>query len=193
VVQPANQQRPKTISGGNAPLLAADIRGTHARVGLVTLPHDGDRGISLLCYRKYNCADHPSLTSILRHFITDEAREIVNRGDVSRLETPEAVTAAAQGGSDSVARETFDMFCALLGSLIGDLVMLYGAHGGAYLTGGVLPHIYDFLKTGSFVDRFLDKGRLRVYLERVPVRLMEHGTLGVIGAAGWYLDNVAEK
>jgi glucokinase len=26
-------------------------------------------------------------------------------------------------------------------------------------------------------------------LERVPVSLIDHGQLGVLGAAGWYLEN----
>jgi glucokinase len=29
---------------------------------------------------------------------------------------------------------------------------------------------------------------MRAYLQQVPVRLIEHGQLGVIGAAGWFLD-----
>jgi glucokinase len=29
---------------------------------------------------------------------------------------------------------------------------------------------------------------MRAYLKQIPVRLMEHGQLGVIGAAGLYLD-----
>jgi glucokinase len=28
-------------------------------------------------------------------------------------------------------------------------------------------------------------------LERVPVNLIEHGQLGVLGAAGWFLENPA--
>jgi glucokinase len=30
---------------------------------------------------------------------------------------------------------------------------------------------------------------MRSLLERVPVKLIEHGQLGVIGAASWYFDN----
>lgn len=105
------------------------------------------------------------------------------------LETPEAITAAALGNNDAIAAETLHMFCALLGSFVGNLVLLYGARGGVYLTGGILPGIRDFLAHSRFVERFLDKGRMRAYLERVPVRLVEHGQLGVIGAANWYLEN----
>lgn len=112
------------------------------------------------------------------------------RGVAPALDTPEAVTAAALAGSDATAVETLEIFCALLGSFVGNLVMLYGAAGGVYLTGGILPHICGFLKRSEFMPRFLDKGGMRAFLERVPVRLMEHGQLGVIGAAGWALDHI---
>jgi len=32
---------------------------------------------------------------------------------------------------------------------------------------------------------------MRPVLERVPVRLIEHGQLGVLGAASWYLQHRA--
>lgn len=111
------------------------------------------------------------------------------RGAPATLDTPNAVTAAALADADPVARQALETFCGLLGSFVGDLAMLYGAGGGVYLAGGILPQIRDFLLRSRFVERFLDKGRMRAFLERVPVRLMEHGQLGVIGAAGWYLDH----
>ena len=78
-----------------------------------------------------------------------------------------------------------------MGSVLGDLVLLYGAQGGAYLAGGILPQIKPFLVGSGFVERFLDKGAMRPVLERVPVRLIEHGQLGVLGAASWYLQHRA--
>ena len=115
------------------------------------------------------------------------------RGDVSALATSEAVTAAARAGSDAAAVETLQMFCALMGGFAGNLALSYGARGGVYLMGGLLPTMRDVLLTSRFVDRFLDKGGARAYLERVPVKLVDHERLGVIGAAGWYLDKQDEK
>ncbi|WP_243720416.1 glucokinase [Luteimonas aestuarii] len=110
------------------------------------------------------------------------------RGVAPGHATPDALSAAAQSGNDPLARETLDLFCGLLGSAIGDMALLYGAHGGVYLAGGVLPQIQGFLSQSGFVERFLDKGPMREALEAIPVHLVEHGQLGVIGAAGWYLD-----
>nr|WP_246189283.1 glucokinase family protein [Pseudoxanthomonas kalamensis] len=101
--------------------------------------------------------------------------------------TPGEISAAAMDGSDALARETLEIFCGLLGSTVGDMALLYGVQGGIYLAGGILPQIREFLIHSSFVERFLDKGPMRAALERIPVRLVEHGQLGVIGAANWYL------
>lgn len=106
----------------------------------------------------------------------------------ARLLTPAEVTGAALAGSDAAAVETLEVFCGLLGSFVGDLVLLYGARGGAYLAGGILPQIHSFLLASTFTERYFNKGVMRAYLQQVPVRLIEHGQLGVIGAAGWFLD-----
>lgn len=110
------------------------------------------------------------------------------RGARNPYTTPGEITAAALGGNDALARESLDVFCGLLGSVVGDMALLYGAQGGVYLAGGILPKIRDFLIESSFVPRFLNKGSMREAVERIPVKLVEHGQLGVIGAARWYLD-----
>ena len=109
-------------------------------------------------------------------------------GRPSGLATPEEVTAAACAGSDRDAVETVEIFCALLGGFVGNLAMAFVADGGVYLAGGVLPEIRELLQRSRFVERFLDKGGMREFLLRVPVRLIEHGRHGVLGAAHWYLD-----
>jgi len=101
---------------------------------------------------------------------------------------PGEVTAAALAGDDPLAHEALDVFCGLLGSTVGDMALLYGVRG-VYLAGGILPQIREFLVRSDFVARFLNKGPMREALERVSVRLVEHGQLGVVGAASWYLGS----
>lgn len=108
-----------------------------------------------------------------------------------RLHTPDAVTAAALQHHDATARQALDVFCGLLGSTIGDMALLYGAHGGVYLAGGILPQIRDVLRQSTFVARYLNKGPMSEALARIPVKVVEHGQLGVIGAASWYLGRDA--
>jgi glucokinase len=111
------------------------------------------------------------------------------RGVTPTLHLPSDVTRSAVENSDAAAVEALNVFCGLLGSFVGDLVLLYGARGGVYLAGGILPQIRELLLSSTFAERFFNKGVMRPYLQQVPVRLMEHGQLGVIGAAGLYLDS----
>jgi glucokinase len=49
--------------------LAADVGGTHARIGLVSPHPDGRRPVTVLEYRRYACAEWPSLTAVLKDFV----------------------------------------------------------------------------------------------------------------------------
>ena len=107
------------------------------------------------------------------------------------LQTPAQITGAALSGSDEAALESLNVFCGLLGSFVGDLVLLYRA-SAVYLAGGILPQIQFFLQKSTFAERYFNQGVMQAYLQQVSVRLIEHGQLGVIGAAGWFLDKAHE-
>lgn len=114
------------------------------------------------------------------------------RGATPVYPTPGDLSAAALQGDDPLARESLEVFCGLLGSTVGDMALLYGVQG-VYLAGGILPHIRRFLAGSSFQERFLNKGPMREALEKVSVKLVDHGQLGVIGAASWYLGAASSE
>lgn len=106
---------------------------------------------------------------------------------------PAAITAAACAGTNVRAVETLELFCGWLGSFLGDLAMLYGATGGIYLAGGFLSHMVEFVEKSTFVSRFLDKGVMRPFLQTVPVHVVDHARLGVIGAASWLMNQHSQE
>ncbi len=108
-------------------------------------------------------------------------------GVPATLDNPEAIAAAAQAGTDAHAVETLQLFCALLGSLAGDLAVTFGADA-VYLAGGIPAQIRPFLLESQFAARFRNKGVLGEVLARVPVWLVDHGQLGLVGAAAWYYE-----
>ena len=114
-------------------------------------------------------------------------------GRPAGLTSPEAITAAARTGADRQAIEAVDVFCALLGSFVGNLAMVFMARGGVYLAGGFLSAMFDLLQQSRFGERFIHGRSVRAFLERVPVRVMEHGQHGVLGAARWYLRKLARE
>lgn len=99
---------------------------------------------------------------------------------------PGDLTAAALADGDPDALATLDAFCALLGGTVGSLALLYGIRGGVHLAGGVLAHLHAHLARSPLVARFLGDGPMRAALERVPLKVVDHGRLGVVGAARWY-------
>ena len=51
--------------------------------------------------------------------------------------------------------EALGQFVAWLGSFAGDAALLFGARGGVYLGGGIVPKMIDALSTGIFLSAFL--------------------------------------
>lgn len=106
------------------------------------------------------------------------------RGVAAHWTDTEGLLAAAQRGDDETASDTVTVFCGWLGSFVGDLAVTFGARS-VYLAGGISSHIARFLPGSPFVERFLNKGVLADVLRGVPVWRVEHGELGVLGAAAW--------
>ena len=96
---------------------------------------------------------------------------------------PEAITAAADAGSDALCVHTLEVFAAILGSVSGDLVLTFGAWDGLYLAGGLLPRLLPWLQRGAFRARFEDKGRFAESLRRVPSVAIMDPDAGLLGAA----------
>jgi len=89
-------------------------------------------------------------------------------GVVPEVLTPPEITRRAQEGSCRMCLETVSMFCALLGTMAGNVVLTLGALGGAYIGGGVVPAMGPMFASSRFRDRFEDKGRFMDYVARVP-------------------------
>lgn len=56
-------------------ILAADVGGTHARLGWVELPNDPSKAPSLLHHLRYRCAEFSGLDAIVRRFMADAPRQ----------------------------------------------------------------------------------------------------------------------
>jgi glucokinase len=174
------------LPNGDAPLVLP------SEAGHVALAPGNEREIEVLRRlgrdRAYVHTGHvlsgPGLVNLYRVLAEIEAVDIIHA-------EPAAVSAAALGDDDPLAREALSMFCEMLGGFTGDLAVMFKAGGGVYLAGGILPFIRDFLLASDFRARFLNKGVMREFLSTVPVRLIEHGQLGVMGAAAMEIEAVA--
>lgn len=102
-----------------------------------------------------------------------------------RWQAPAGLVEAADRGDDPLATECITLFCGWLGSFAGDLALTFRA-GSVCLAGGLTGHLRRHLRQGDFMRRFLDKGVLSDSLRQLPVHALEHGDLGLVGAAAWH-------
>ena len=97
--------------------------------------------------------------------------------------TSAQITALCIGGREPHCGEAVDMFCAMLGTVAGNLALALGARSGIYVAGGIVPKLGAFFAASPFRKRFEDKGRLRPYLARIPTYVITHPCPAFIGLA----------
>jgi glucokinase len=86
--------------------------------------------------------------------------------------TAAEITQYALDGTCPVCVAAVDMFCAMLGTVAGDLALTFRARGGVYIAGGIAPRIADVLTRSEFQARFVAKGRFQSYMQRIPVAIV---------------------
>lgn len=94
---------------------------------------------------------------------------------------PREVSEAALAGAEDHAVEAVAMFCAMLGTIAGNLALTLGSTGGVYIAGGIVPKLGDLFLNSEFRERFEGKGRMRDYLAPIPTYLVTHPTPAFLG------------
>lgn len=102
--------------------------------------------------------------------------------------TPAQISALAFESADPLALATIDQFCATLGSVAGNIALTYGAQGGVYITGGIVPRMLDQFSNSRFRQRFEAKGRFNKYMQSIPTYAVTAAQPGLLGAAAAALD-----
>lgn len=139
-----------------------------------------------------------SIVSELRHRFEHASRERALSGQgieniyaaVAKLEgrvltTPAAprIGAAAAAGTDPIAIESMKHFFDWLGAVAGDLALTYGAFGGVYIAGGIVPRYMPLFRRSGFRAAFEGKGRMRAYVARIPAYVILHEEVELLGLA----------
>ncbi|MGD9615496.1 MAG: glucokinase [Alphaproteobacteria bacterium] len=97
--------------------------------------------------------------------------------------TPAQITDPEIGEQDALCREATAMFCAMLGTVAGNLALTLGAQGGVYIGGGIAPKLGSRLAASDFRERFEAKGRMRPYLAAIPTYIITHSLPAFLGCA----------
>jgi glucokinase len=97
--------------------------------------------------------------------------------------TATQITDLALRAADPLCAETTTMFCAMLGTVAGNLALTLGARGGVYIGGGIVPQLGQMFLDSPFRERFEAKGRFRYYLQAIPTFVVTHPLPAFIGCA----------
>jgi len=127
-----------------------------------------------LLERRHPGGDHP---------LSGPARLWCEAGDgPDRSDLPAAVALAAAAG-DPLAADALELWLGAYGSVCGDLALACLSRGGLWLAGGTAAKLLASLRSESFLDPFLNKGRLRSTLEPMPITAVVDPGVGTFSAA----------
>jgi glucokinase len=105
-----------------------------------------------------------------------------------------AIVDLAEAGRSEAAMCAIDLWCSVYGAEAGNLALKSLSVGGVYVCGGTSARLATILARGlpkrrssggtsPFVEAFVDKGRMRPLLERIPVAVVTEPRCGLLGAA----------
>lgn len=83
---------------------------------------------------------------------------------------------------------TLEMFLSILGAEVGNLALKLMATAGVYLAGGIPPRILPALRGDTFMEGFLNKGRMEYVVEKIPVYVILTPKAPLWGAAYYGLE-----
>jgi glucokinase len=152
--------------------------------GHVSLPAESERESGLLSHMRRQF-DHVSAERVL------SGPGLVNLYNAlaaldhvpAKPYTAAQITDPATGAADPLCAEATQLFCAMLGTVAGDLALTLGARGGVYVAGGIVPKLAAAFAASRFRERFEAKGRLRAYLAPIPTYVVTHPLPAFLGCA----------
>jgi glucokinase len=93
------------------------------------------------------------------------------------------VADAALSNRDPGCVEALNLFVSIFGAVAGNFALFGLTTGGVFLGGGISPKILPKLKEDIFMKAFVNKGRFKGFLEKIPVNVILNDKAALIGAA----------
>ena len=97
--------------------------------------------------------------------------------------TAAQITDLGMRGEDPVCVEATAMFCAMLGTVAGNLALTLGARGGVFIAGGIVPRLGQHFADLPFRARFQAKGKFEPYLAAIPTYVVTQPLAAFLGCA----------
>lgn len=127
----------------------------------------------------------PGLKNIFDFVVHDSGRaaNTTLTEKFSNSDPAAVISQAALNSTDQHCIAALDIFVGILGAHCGNVAVTSVATGGVYLGGGIPPKIAPKIDSELFRNRFLDKGKMRDLVERIPVYLIKDDFAALIGAS----------
>jgi glucokinase len=142
----------------------------HSEGGHVTFSPSDEREVDILrfAWREYpHVSAERLLSGMGLEIIYRALRDRAAMGPGESLDAAE-ISRRAMDASCPVCVQTIECFCAMLGTVAGNLAMTLGALGGMYIGGGIVPRLGHLFTGSQFRTRFEAKGRFSTYLSQIP-------------------------
>lgn len=98
--------------------------------------------------------------------------------------TADQIGSFAIAGNDALCSLTICTFCEMLGTIAGNIALAYGARGGVFIGGGIVPKVLPLFITSGFRTRFESKGRLTEYLAAIRTTVITSEMPTLLGLSG---------
>ncbi len=103
------------------------------------------------------------------------------------------ITRRALDGSCADCLRAVECFCAVLGTVAGNVALTLGATGGMYIGGGIVPRLGTLFAQSPFRARFEAKGRLGAYVARIPTYLITEEYPAFLGVSAMLAERMASE
>jgi glucokinase len=100
---------------------------------------------------------------------------------------PAMISQLALEHKAAICDQTLNIFVSVYGSETGNCALNFLATGGIFIGGSIAAKIVPRMQDPVFMNSFLDKGRMRVLLADMPVKIVVNDDSGIIGAARYTL------
>ncbi len=195
----------RQVGGGQAkPRSVIGLLGSGSGLGVSALIPAGDGWVSLGSeggHTSFSPRDEREI-AVLRHawqqfdhvsferLLSGPGLELMYRALAEHAGTPVAaapaapeITRRALEGGDTLAADTLDVFCSMLGTTAANLAVTLGATGGIYIGGTIVPRLAEYFDRSGFRARFEDKGRFSRYVAAIPTYVITAPQATFIGVS----------
>lgn len=82
-----------------------------------------------------------------------------------------------------ICAKSLDIFCSVLGTEAGDVMLRYLSYGGVFLGGGIPPRILPKLHRGPLLSSYFNKGRMTELVKDCSLHVIRDDRVALLGAA----------